>query len=408
MSFDSARRSPKRGEFIALVASIMALNAMAIDIMLPAFDRIIDALAVDDPNHIQFVLTAYLVGFGIGQLFLGPLSDRFGRRAPLLWGLGLYVLAALAAAFSWDFGTLLALRLLQGLGAASTRIVAVAVVRDTFSGRAMAEVMSLVFVIFMAVPVIAPAVGQVIVLAGPWQYIFFAMVAMGGSVATWAAFRLPETLAPENRRGLGVRAITEGFAIVFSNRLAMMYGLAPALVFGALFGLLNTAQPIYTQIYELGPLFPLAFAATAIVMAIASLLNSRLVGRFGMRPLSHGALIGFIGLSSFWFLISLFGPLPLWLFMITVSLTMFLFGFMVNNFNSLAMEPLGRVAGTASSVFGFMQTVGGAVAGVTVGQFYDGSVTPIALGYLVLGAAALVLVLIAERGVLFRTQHAPI
>jgi len=408
MTNAAAGKPPNRREFIALVASIMALNAMAIDIMLPAFDRIIDALAVDDSNHIQFVLTAYLVGFGIGQLFLGPLSDRFGRRRPLLWGLGLYVVAAMAAAFSPDFGTLLVLRMLQGFGAAATRIVAVAVVRDTFSGRAMAEVMSLVFVVFMAVPVIAPAIGQVIVLVGPWQYIFFAMVVMGGSVATWAAYRLPETLAPENRRGLSVRAITEGFAIVFSNRLAMMYGLAPALIFGALFGLLNTAQPIYTQIYGLGPLFPLAFAAVAIVMAVASLLNSRLVGRFGMRPLSHSALIGFIGLSSFWYLISLFGPLPLWLFMITVSLTMFLFGFMVNNFNSLAMEPLGRVAGTASSVFGFMQTVGGAVAGVTVGQFYNGSVTPIALGYLLLGAGALVLVLIGERGVLFRTQHAPI
>lgn len=408
MTIAAAGKSLSRRQFIALVASIMALNAMAIDIMLPAFDRIIAALAVKDHNHIQFVLTAYLVGFGIGQLFLGPMSDRFGRRRPLLWGLGLYVVAALAAAFSPDFGTLLALRMLQGFGAASTRIVAIAVVRDTFSGRAMAEVMSLVFVVFMAVPVVAPALGQLIVLFGPWQFIFFGMVAMGGSVATWAAFRLPETLAPENRRGLHVGAITEGFAIVFSNRLAMMYGLAPALIFGALFGLLNTAQPIYTQIYGLGAFFPVAFAAVAIVMAIASLLNSRLVGKFGMRPLSHGALIGFIAISSFWFLLSLFGPLPLWLFMVTVSATMFLFGFMVNNFNSLAMEPLGRVAGTASSVFGFMQTVGGAVAGAIVGQFYNGSVTPIALGYLVLGAAAMILVLVAERGVLFRTQHAPI
>lgn len=404
----AAGKPSNRREFIALVASIMALNAMAIDIMLPAFDRITAGLAVDDPNHTQFVLTSYLVGFGIGQLFFGPIADRFGRRRPLLWGLGLYVVAALAAAFSPNFGAMLALRALQGLGAASTRIVAVAVVRDTFSGRAMAEVMSLVFVIFMAVPVIAPALGQAIVLLGPWQFIFIGMVVMGGSVATWAGFRLPETLAAENRRGLNWGAISEGFAIVFSNRQAMMYGLAPALIFGALFGLLNTVQPIYTQIYDLGALFPLAFAVVAIAMAVASLLNSRLVGRFGMRPLSHGAIIGFIALSSFWYFISLFGPLPLWLFMITISLTMFLFGFMVNNFNALAMEPLGRVAGTASSVFGFMQTAGGAIVGATVGQFYNGSVTPIALGYLVLGVLALVLVLIAERGVLFRTQHAPI
>jgi MFS transporter, DHA1 family, multidrug resistance protein len=408
MTIAAAGRSLSRLEFIALVASMMALNAMAIDIMLPAFDAIGEALSVDDPNHIQFVLTSYFLGFGIGQLFLGPISDRFGRRAPLIWGLGLYIIAAFAAAYSPSFAAMLILRTLQGLGASATRIVAMAVVRDTFTGRAMAEVMSLVFVVFMAVPVVAPAIGQVIVLFAPWQFIFLAMVVMASVVTIWAWIRLPETLAPENKRTLRFSVIIEGFEIVLSDRKAMMYGLAPGVIFGALFGFLNTVQPIYTQIYGLGALFPFAFGAVAIVMAASSLLNARLVGRFGMHPLSHGALLCFIALSTVWFVISLFGTMPLWLFMALIASLMFLFGFIANNFNSLAMEPLGKVAGTASSVFGFLQTAGGAITGAIIGQAYNGSVTPIALGYMVLGLMALGMVLIAERGRLFHTEHAPI
>lgn len=408
MTISAAGRSLSRLEFIALVASMMALNAMAIDIMLPAFPLIGAALSVADHNHVQFVLSSYLIGFGIGQLFLGPIVDRYGRRNPLLVGLGVYALAALAAAISPDFGLLLAFRFLQGFGAAATRVVAMSVVRDTFSGRAMAEVMSLVFVVFMAVPVIAPSIGQVIVLIAPWQFIFLCMVAMGSAVALWAFLRLPETLAPENQRPLKFGVIVEGFGIVFSNRAAMMYGIAPGVILGALFGFLNTVQPIYTEIYGLGTLFPFAFGAVALVMAGSSFLNSRLVGRFGMRRLSHAALLGFIVLSGFWFFISLFGVIPLWLFMLTIASLMFLFGFIANNFNALAMDPLGEVAGTASSVFGFLQTAGGAIAGAFIGQFYNGSVTPIALGYLVLGVIALAMVLFAERGVLFGTRHQPI
>lgn len=403
----AAGKSIGRVEFIALIASMMALNALAIDIMLPAFPEIGSALAVVEANDIAFVLTSYFLGFGFGQLLLGPVSDRFGRRAPLLWGLLIYCLAAFAAAFSPSFAAMLALRCLQGFGAAATRIVALAVVRDTFVGRAMAEVMSLVFMVFMAVPVIAPSIGQVIVLFAPWQFIFLAMVVMGATVAAWAFMRLPETLDPENRRELRFGVIVEGFRIVFSNRVAMMYGFAPGVIFGGLFGLLNTVQPIYTQIYGLGAWFPVAFAAVAVLMAVSSYLNSRLVRRFGMRPLSHSALLGFIVISALWLGTSLLGTPPLWLFMGFVGAAMFLFGFIPNNFNSLAMEPLGKVAGTASAVFGFLQTVSGATFGALISHAYDGSVTPVAFGYLIMGILTLALVLVAEGGVLFRTQHEP-
>lgn len=387
--------------FIALVAAIMALNALAIDIMLPAFPEIRDSLGVADPNHIQFVLTSYFAGFGIGQLLFGPISDRFGRRAPLFWGLGLYAIAAFAAPFSPDFVILLILRTLQGFGAASTRIVAMAVVRDTHSGRAMAEVMSLVFMVFMIVPIIAPAIGQGLVYFGPWPLIFAIMGVLGLAVGVWAHFKLPETLAPENRRDLRFTVIVEGFRIVLSNRMAMMYGLAPGVMFGAMISFIGVVQPIYTEIYDLGTLFPLAFAAAAGFMAISSLLNARIVRVVGVRRLSHGATFGFILLSALWAVWSVLGDIPLLAFIALVSSIMFMFGMIANNFNSLAMEPLGKVAGTASSVFGFLQTVLGATLGAGIGQLYNGTTTPLAVGFTVLGCLAIGMVLIAENGKLF-------
>ncbi len=387
--------------FIALIAAIMALNALAIDIMLPAFPQIRDSLGIDDPNHTQFVLTTYFAGFGIGQLLFGPISDRFGRRAPLFWGLGLYVICAFLAPLSPDFTVLLVLRVLQGFGAASTRIVAMAIVRDTHSGRAMAEVMSLVFMVFMIVPIIAPAIGQGLVLLGPWPLIFIVMAVLGFCVGLWAHFKLPETLAIEARRQLRFSVIVEGFGIVLSNRTAMMYGLAPGVMFGAMFAFIGVVQPIYTEIYDLGLLFPLAFAAAAGFMAVSSLLNARIVRIFGIRRLSHSALFGFILISAFWGLWSLTGTIPLIPFILLVSSVMFMFGMIANNFNSLAMEPLGQVAGTASSVFGFLQTVLGAFMGAGIGQLYNGTTTPIAAGFVVLGLLALGMVLIAEKGKLF-------
>ncbi|WP_029040848.1 multidrug effflux MFS transporter [Cucumibacter marinus] len=397
-----------RWEFIALAASIMALNAMAIDIMLPAFPEIGEALRVESENHTQFVLISYLLGFGVGQIVVGPLCDRFGRRIPLLWGLVIYSLAALAAGFAPTFETMIALRVLQGLGAASTRIVATSVVRDTYSGRAMAEIMSLIFVIFMAVPVLAPSIGQLIVLFAPWQFIFIGMVAMGVGVLLWAYYRLPETLAPENQRPLQLKTVTDGFVIVFSNRQAMMYGMAPGILTGGLFAFVSSSQQIFDGIYGLGVLFPFAFGSVALLMSASSFMNARLVGRFGMRPLSHGALLVFTAVSIILYSWSLMAVVPFWWFMVLFASMMVCFGFIGNNFNSMAMEPLGNVAGTASSVFGSVQTVGGALIGALVGQQFDGTISPIIFGYMACAIVGIIMVAVAEDGRFFKTQHDPV
>jgi DHA1 family bicyclomycin/chloramphenicol resistance-like MFS transporter len=398
---DLAKRAISRPEFIALMAALMALNALAIDVMLPALPYMGEALGISEENERQFVISSYMFGFGVAQLAFGPLSDRFGRRAPLLVGMGIYIIAAIAAAFSPTFGVLLALRFVQGLGAAATRVIATSVVRDTYSGRAMAEVMSLTFMVFMAIPIIAPGIGQVLLLTGPWQTIFIFMGGLALASALWAWFRLPETLAPENRRALDIRVILDGFRIVFTNRAAISYGLAGMFLFGALFGFISSSQQIYVDLYGLGVYFPVAFAAMAGLMAISSFLNSRIVRRFGMRRLSHFAVCVYTVFAAIWLTLSLIGFMPLWLFFTLLAIIMFMFGWAASNMNSLSMEPLGRVAGTASSVFGFIQTVGGAIIGSYIGQQFNGTVIPIATGYFLMGAAALVCILVAEKGKLF-------
>lgn len=398
-----------RGEFIALIAAIMAINALAVDIMLPGLPQIGASLGVHSENHVQFVITAYLLGFGVSQLFYGPLSDRFGRRLPLFGGLAIYVVAALGSAFVTDFTTLIILRVLQGLGAAATRVIAVSVVRDKFSGRQMAEVMSLVMMVFMILPVVAPATGQLIMLFGEWHLIFMFMAIMALVVGLWAFLRLPETLPVSHRRPLTMKSTLGGFVIVLTNRVALFYMLGTSFILGALFGYINSAQQIFVGIYQPGTLFPLAFAAVAMTLALASFLNSRLVGRFGMRRISQTMLLVFTSFSLLWMVLSIVmdGPIPFAVLMIIYMTIMLSFSLVTANFNALAMEPLGEVAGTASSVLGFAQTVIGAALGAVIGQAFDGTTTPVATGYCVLGFVALACVLIAERGRLFRVQNPP-
>ncbi|MHA6685435.1 multidrug effflux MFS transporter [Mesorhizobium sp. A556] len=394
-----------RWEFIALCAALMALNALAIDIMLPGLQQMGAALGVENANHRQYIITAYILSFGIAQLAFGPVSDRFGRRGPLLVGLVIYIVSAIAASVAPDFATLLLCRFMQGIGAAATRVISVSIIRDSFGGRRMAEIMSLVFMVFMAVPVVAPGLGQIIMIFLTWHWIFVAMGVGAFVVTAWAFLRLPETLHPEYRRPFTRAAITGGFLIVLSNRAALCYTLAGMATFGALFGFINSAQQVYVELYGLGAWFPVVFAAVASLMAASNYLNSRLVGAIGMRRLSQGALIGFIAVSTLWFVLSLIGPIPFPIFVTLFTLDMMLFGLLGSNFNALAMEPLGHVAGTASSVLGFTQTFGGGIIGTFIGQMYDDTVMPLAAGFCGVSIVALLMVFIAERGKLFQPHN---
>ena len=405
-AIDTLFRLP-RWEFIAIAAALMAVNALAIDIMLPALQQIGASLGVENENHRQYVITAYIAGMGLALLFYGPASDRFGRRAPLIFGLAVYILAAFAAAFAPTFEILLALRFIQGIGAASTRVIAISVVRDLYGGRQMAEIMSLVFMVFMVIPVVAPGIGQIIMLFSEWHMIFIVMAVSALAITIWAAVRLPETLDPKDRRPLKLGAVAQGFKIVLTTRVPLFYTLASTILFGALFGFINSAQQVYVGIYGLGVWFPVVFAAIAAMMSLSSFLNSRLVVKLGMRRLSHGALLGFLTVSAIWFAWSLTGWVPFPAFILLFAAAMFQFGLIGSNFNAIAMEPLGHIAGTASSVQAFMQTAGGGLIGAMIGQAFDGTVMPLAAGYCAVAVIGLAMVLIAERGRLFSAPNAP-
>jgi DHA1 family bicyclomycin/chloramphenicol resistance-like MFS transporter len=396
-----ASREISRVEFIILVAALMALNALAIDVMLPALPYMGEALGITNENERQLVVGTYMFGFGIAQLAFGPLTDRFGRRGPLLVGIAIYLVCAFAATFAPNFAVLLALRFVQGMGAAGTRVIATAVVRDRFEGREMAEVMALTFMIFMAIPILAPGIGQVILLTGPWQYIFLFMGGLATLFGLWGYFRLPETMHPEYRRALSFKSVVDGFRIVVTNRPALFYGLAGTFLFGAMFGFVSASQQIFVELYGLGPYFPVAFAAMAGTIAVAQFINSRIVRRVGMRRVAHTANIVYLAAALVWLVLALMGPIPLPIFFGLFMIIQFFFGWSASNMNSLSMEPLGNVAGTAASVFGFTQTVGGALIGTFIGQHYDGTLLPNALGYASMGVLVLICVLIAENGKLF-------
>lgn len=394
-------------ELVAFVALLMALNAFAIDSMLPALPAIGDALNVVEANDRQWIVTAYLLGFGAAQIFYGPLADRYGRRPVLFAGVAVYAVFSLLCAFAFDFQTLLIARFLQGVGAASTRVLAVAIVRDCYEGRRMAQVMSLSFLVFMGVPIIAPSVGAGIAALGAWRAIFWVLGLAGVAILIWSSFRLPETLKPEDRLPIRFGRLVATFRESLSHRTAVGYMLASTLAVGCLFGFINSAQQVFADVFKAERLFPLMFALIAGGIAASSLLNAKLVEKLGTRLLSHAALIGFTTVSAVHFAVAALGLEHLWTFAALQMLTMFCFGFMGGNFGAMAMEPLGHIAGTASSVQGFVSAVVGALIGFFIGQHFDGTTAPLTLGFTLCGLGAILCVLFAEKGRLFTGRHLP-
>lgn len=401
----AAQHAPGFGEFVVLIAAMMSTQALAVDAMLPALATISRELGVRNANHAQWIVTAYLAGVGTGQLLWGLLSDRFGRRPILLCGLGLYALAALLCALSTSFEGLLIWRVLHGLAAASV-VVGRSVIRDLYSGRTMARVMSLTFVVFLIVPIIAPSVGQLILLLAPWRAIFLVFAVFGAAIWLWAWWRLRETLHPEYRLTLTASHIAGALRIVLGDRTSLCYTLALMVMFGSLLAYVAMVQQIFADVFHHASWMPSMFALCAISMGFASWFNSRIVERIGMRHVSHTALLAYLGVTALHVLVVWFGYERLWTFVLLQSLTMGSFSLAVSNFGAMAMEPVGAVAGIGASLQGFISTVGAALVGAAIGRNFHGTTMPLAVGALCAGLAALLFVLWAERWRLFRPHHA--
>ncbi|WGM29843.1 Bicyclomycin resistance protein [Brevundimonas sp. NIBR11] len=400
-----AAKGPGFPEFVCMIALMMALNALAIDSMLPALPDIGNALGVANENSRQWVITAYLLGFGAMQIAYGPLSDRFGRKPILMIGVGLYVAFSLVAMLAPTFETLILARVGQGLGSAATRVLAVSIVRDRFSGRTMARVMSLSFLVFLGVPIIAPSLGQVILLVAPWEAIFGVLAFAGVALMIWAGLRLPETLHPQDRLPIEARRIALAFREALTNRTSIGYTLAMTAITGALFAFINSSQQIFFDVFEAPALFTTVFALIAGGIALASITNAKLVEKLGSRMIGHTALLGFISFGAIHLMVCLSGHETIWTFGILQACTMFCFGLLAGNFGAMAMEPMGHIAGTASSAQGFISTIVGSLIGFAIGQAFNGTVVPMTAGITACGIAALLFVLLAERGRLFVARN---
>ena len=405
LSAASANKAPLGfREFVSLVAAMMALTALGIDSMLPALPAIGEALGVAEPNHRQYVITAFLLGFAFAQLLYGPLSDRFGRRPVLAIALASYVVMSALAAISGSFTMLLIARALMGTAAAGARVVSVALVRDCYAGRAMARVMSLAFIVFMAAPIIAPSLGQLVLFAGSWRLIFWAVAIVAAAVVLWFWVRMPETLAPGARLSLTPARVIGDYLLVLRDRCAVGYTLAIALLSGGMFGFIGSIQQVMADTFHRPELLAIIFPCVAGTMAVGSFLNSRLVMKIGMRRISHTALAGVIGFAAVHLAITWSGYENLWSFTILQALMMGCMGLANANFSAMAMERMGEIAGTASSLQGFVTTLGGALIGAAIGQAFDGTTVPLYAGFLAMGVFSFIIIAVTERGRMFRAS----
>ncbi len=400
MSRPAAGPALRVGEFVPLAALLMSLVALAIDAVLPALPAIGRDLGALRRNDVQFVIMALFLGLGLGQIFIGPLSDRIGRRPAMHAGLLLFLAGCLVSIFARTFGVMIAGRVLQGIGAAGPRIVTIAVVRDQYQGREMARLMSFVMAVFILVPAVAPALGQVILWFGGWRAIFAAFVAIAAIAFAWFALRQPETLPAARRRPFSARAIGGAVLEAVRIRAALGYMLAAAFVFAPFVAYLSSAQQIFQEGYRTGALFPLWFGVLALAIGCASLVNGHLVMKHGMRLLSKAATVSITLVSAVaWAVAFAFEGLPpFWLFMAYLFVVFLGIGLLFGNLNALAMEPLGHIAGAGAAVVASFSIFISVPLGGLVSQSFDGTMYAQIAAFAVSGAATLAALWWAEGG----------
>jgi len=388
-------------EFVLLCACLMAMNALSIDPMLPALPDISRDLAIPHPNDRQLIISVYFMGLGVGSLLFGVLSDRFGRKAVLGSAMALFVLSSIACATAQSFPLMLIGRASAGYFAGARRVITVGIIRDRFRGDAMARVMSLIFAVFMLIPVMAPSFGQAILWVAPWRWIFWVLVILASMILAWMLVRLPETLAPENRMRITPRGLLQTVGVIMRTRSSIGYMLASGVVMGGLIGFILSVQQIFFDVFDAQAFFPVGFAVIAGCMGLGSLINSRLVQRFGARRMSQSALIAFTLIAAIHLAVILMGLETLVTFMALQAMTMLTVAFTASNFSAISMEPFHKGAGVASSFQAFLTTALSSALGSIVGRAFDGTTLPFTIGLLAFGALSFLIVVWAERGRLF-------
>ncbi|WP_438863853.1 multidrug effflux MFS transporter [Neptunicella sp.] len=378
-------------EFIALMAIMMSVVAISIDALLPALGIIGRDLQVSHPNQAQFIISAIFIGLALGQLVSGPLSDAIGRKKVLFVGLTLYLFGSVICVTAGSIEVMLTGRFIQGLGVSGPYLSVMSIVRDKYSGAAMAKIMSLVMMVFMTVPILAPALGQLILAFASWQTIFTLYIVYAIGIGTWAWLRLEETLHPENVVPFRVSNIINGTITVLSNKTTLCYTVVMGCIFGALIGDLNSIPQVFQVQYAVGDMFALYFGLQAFGLGVSSFINSQLVERFGMRKLCLIGAAIISGTSAILFIYSYFQDPPFFVFFAYGAVILFCFGIMFGNLNAIALEPMGHIAGLAAAIVGALSSVLGIALGTYIGQLYNGTIVPLVLGFMLLGALAFII-----------------
>lgn len=383
--------------FIAMVAMLMSLTALSIDAVLPAFDYIRVDISMSNPNHAQLVIGFLFAGLAVGQLISGPLSDAFGRKPVLLMGLAIYVVGTCLCYFAQDLDTLLLGRFIEGIGVSGPYISAVAIVRDRFAGRQMAKVLSLVMMIFILVPAIAPSVGQAILILADWRGIFVFYLFYAFVMLCVILFYFKETLPPEKRNPLSFASVGGAFKKVVTNRITISHAIAMGLVFGSFIGYLSSSQQIFQGIFDTGKMFNVYFGCLALVLGVSSKVNSLIVGRLGMRLICQRALSTIIVASSLFLLFQWWGSISLLGLMVYLSSIFFCFGMVYGNLSAIAMEPMGKIAGVATAIIGSLSSCISMALGALIGQLFDNTLQPLTISLIIVPLAALGLITFSYR-----------
>ena len=392
-------RAPGRNETLAMLSAVMALMAMAIDLMLSAFDEMRVTFGLEPTsNEVAGVVTVFFMGLAVAQLFFGPITDRFGRKSVLYASVAVYILGAVGSALAPTLPLLLVARFVWGIGAAGARVVATAVARDLFEGVEMARAMSQIMAVFVLVPVIAPTVGAGIVAILPWRAVFWACAIWAIAMAAWTR-RLPESLPPERRRRLNRSDIASAYAEFARTRSTLWFSIASVFLQSVFTMYLASAELIVSEIFGRRSAFPMVFGVIAIGFGVAALVNGRVVGRFGVRPVMNAMLVSLIVGSVLLVAVTLAsgGTPTFWVFMPLLGLLLAQFMFLMPNMNAEALEPVPHIAGTASSLSGGLRMAGGAILGGVVASRIDTSLTPFALAFLVFVALAAASTAVATR-----------
>jgi MFS transporter, DHA1 family, multidrug resistance protein len=380
------------GEFVSLMAFMMSLVALSIDSMLPALSEIGKEFGIHG-NETQLVVSLFFLGLAVGQIVYGPISDSTGRKPPIYAGFFIFIAGTIIAIYATSFYIVLAGRLLQGLGAAGPRTMTLSLVRDQYGGSVMARVMSFVMTVFILVPVIAPSMGQAVLLFWGWRSVFVVLLILAVINLIWFAARHPETLHEEYRGEFTLTWIGHAMGEFLSQKTAMAYTGVAGIIGGCFLGYLNSAQQLFQNLYQLGDNFPIFFAIIALSIGGASFTNAHFVMRFGMRKMAFVAM-GFMSLLSvmLFFISSAFNGIPPFPVLMAFFVAIFFsLGILFGNLNALAMEPLGNIAGLGAAVVGFSSTLLQFVIGTIIGQLYNNTVLPVVGGFALLSLLSLII-----------------